>query len=203
MIAIVDYGAGNLRSVAKAFAQLGHEPVITQAAQDIQRAQALILPGVGSAGHAMAALTHLGLVTPIRDFIANGKPFFGVCLGLQLLFSFTEEEEGCDCMGVLSGSVRRLPKGLKIPHMGWNQVRQGREHPIFQTIPDGNYFYFVHSYYAQPDDPSVVAGQTDYGVTFASVIIRDNVVATQFHPEKSGPMGLRIYENFLRWSGLL
>ena len=146
----------------------------------------------------MMNLRRCDLEDPIREYIASGRPFLGVCMGQQALFDVSEEGGEHECLGVLPGRIVRLPNGQKVPHMGWNRVRQVREHPIFEGIPDGSYFYFVHSYYPQPEDPSITIGETEYGTTFASVVARDNVVATQFHPEKSGEMGLRMYGNFLR-----
>jgi glutamine amidotransferase len=197
-LVIVDYEAGNLRSVARAVVHAGGEPQITSGAHGVEGADALIVPGVGAAADTMANLKRYGLVEPIREYIASGRPFLGVCMGQQALFDVSEEGGEHQCLGVLHGRVVRLPPGLKVPHMGWNEVRIVRPHPIFDGIPDSSYFYFVHSYYPQPDDPGVVIGETEYGVTFASVVARDSVVATQFHPEKSGAMGLRMYENFLR-----
>ena len=198
MIAVIDYGAGNLRSVVNALGRLGYPPKITRAPDELLNAEAVILPGVGAAGDTMTSLEKLGLVSSIRRFIAEGRPFFGVCIGLQILFTRTEEGGGQECLGIIPGVVRRLPPGLKIPHMGWNQVRQRFSHPVFSGIPDEANFYFVHSYYAAPDDRSLVAGETEYGGSICSVIARDNLVATQFHPEKSGEVGLRIYDNFIR-----
>ncbi len=197
-LVIVDYGAGNLHSVARAVTHAGARPRITSRPQYVLDAEALIVPGVGAAADTMLNLHRHGLVEPIREYIASGRPFMGVCMGQQSLFDVSEEGGEHQCLGVLPGRVVRLPPGLKVPHMGWNQVRIVRPHPIFEEIPDGSYFYFVHSYYPQPDDPAVVIGETDYGVKFPSVVARDNVVATQFHPEKSGDMGLRMYSNFLR-----
>ncbi len=204
---IVDYGAGTLRSVAKAFEWLGRAPRVTSLPEDVEAARAVVLPGVGAAADTMSSLQRLGLVEPIRRFIASGRPFFGVCLGLQVLLDGSEEGGWQECLGVVPGRVRWLgldlgPElaGLKVPHMGWNQVRQRVAHPLFSDVPDGANFYFVHSYCAAPLDRSVVAGETDYGVAFPSVLIQDNVVATQFHPEKSGDQGLRLYANFLRWA---
>ncbi len=197
-LVIVDYGAGNLRSVARAVAYAGGQPLITSNPRDVAAAQALIVPGVGAAADTMRNLRHHRLVEPIRDYIASGRPFLGVCMGQQALFDVSEEGGEHPCLGVLRGRVVRLPPGLKVPHMGWNEVRIVRSHPIFEGIPDVSYFYFVHSYHPRPDDPSIVIGETEYGVTFPSVVARDNIVATQFHPEKSGAMGLRMYENFLR-----
>jgi glutamine amidotransferase len=198
MIVIIDYGAGNLRSVANAVSRLGYQAKITSIPDEMLTAQAVILPGVGAAADTMANLKTLGLVSPIRRFIAEGRPFLGVCIGLQILFSGTEEGGWHECLGIIPGVVRRLPPGLKIPHMGWNQVKQKIYHPIFSGISDEANFYFVHSYYVEPDDRSLVAGETEYGVSFCSVIAKGNLVATQFHPEKSGEVGLKIYDNFIR-----
>ncbi len=146
----------------------------------------------------MANLRKHELIEPIREYIDSGRPFLGVCMGQQALFDVSEEGGEHECLGVLSGRVVRLPDGLKVPHMGWNRVHIARQHPIFEGIDDGSYFYFVHSYFPRPDDPDVVVGETDYGIRFASVVARGNVVATQFHPEKSGENGLKLYGNFLR-----
>ncbi|MBU2608273.1 MAG: imidazole glycerol phosphate synthase subunit HisH [Chloroflexi bacterium] len=200
MIAVVDYGAGNLRSVTNALAKLGYGMKITSRPDDILSAQAVILPGVGAAGDTMKSLEELGMVEPIRQFIAAGRPFLGICIGLQMLFTGTEEGGWHDCLGVLPGRVRRLPGGLKIPHMGWNQVKQKTAHPVFDGIPDEANFYFVHSYYAEPEDSSLVAGETEYGISFCSVVARGSLVATQFHPEKSGEYGLKMYDNFIRFA---
>ena len=196
-IVIVDYGAGNLRSVARAVAHVGHEPLVTQDPHDVATADALIVPGVGAAADTMRNLREHGMVEPVREYIASGRPFFGVCMGQQALLTLSEEGGEHPCLDIIPGRVTKLPPGLKVPHMGWNNVRQRTPHPIFEGIPDESYFYFVHSYYPKPDDDDVVIGETEYGVTFASVLARDNVVATQFHPEKSGEMGLRMYGNFL------
>jgi len=195
---IIDYGAGNLRSVAIALKRLGFDPLVTSEPRAVRTADALILPGVGAAADTMSNLAQRHLVEPIREYIANGRPFLGICMGLQVLFSLSEEGGEHPCLDILPGRVRRLPDGLKVPHMGWNRVRQRCRHPIFDGISDGALFYFVHSYYAQPEDPSVVIGETDYGVAFPAVVAKDNIVATQFHPEKSAEPGLRFYENFLR-----
>ena len=197
-VVIVDYGAGNLRSVARAVAYNGCEPAISCEAKAVDAAEALIVPGVGAAADTMRNLQQGGLIEPLRAYIESGRPFLGVCMGQQALLTLSEEGGEHACLGVIAGRVRRLPAGQKVPHMGWNQVRQRRDHPIFDGIADGANFYFVHSYYPDPEDREVVIGETDYGVTFASVLARDNVVATQFHPEKSGADGLRFYANFLR-----
>jgi len=199
-LVVIDYESGNLRSVAKALESIGVSPIVTGDASQIASADAVVLPGVGSGPAAMDALRQRNLVEPIRECVASGRPFLGVCLGLQLLLDRTEEG-GADCLGSVAGRVRRLPDGLKVPHMGWNSVRFKREHPVFKGIPQDSHFYFVHSYYAAPDDETWVAGTTDYGVLFCSIYAKDNVVATQFHPEKSGRMGLRIYQNFVTLAG--
>jgi len=198
MVVIVDYGAGNLRSVVNAISRLGYQAKVTSSPEEILTAQAVIMPGVGAAADTVTNLHKLGLVSPIRHFIAEGRPFLGVCIGLQILFSATEEGGWHECLGVIPGMVRRLPPGLKIPHMGWNQVRQKIPHPIFGGIPDEANFYFVHSYYVEPKDRSIVIGETEYGISICSVIARGNMIATQFHPEKSGELGLKIYDNFVK-----
>lgn len=198
MIAIVDYGAGNLRSVANAIAKLGYQPKVTDNPGDVLSAAAVILPGVGAAADTMHNLDRSGMSQAVRQLVTDGRPLFAVCVGMQVLFTETEEGGRHKCLGIIPGIVRRLPPGLKIPHMGWNQVNRKESHPVFDSIPDGANFYFVHSYYAAPEDLSVTAGTTEYGVSFCSVVIRDNVVATQFHPEKSGERGLRMYDNFLK-----
>ncbi len=195
-IVIVDYQAGNLRSVQKALERAGACPEITSDPRRVQAADGLVLPGQGANDSSMRNLRAAGLVGPVKDFIASGRPFLGVCLGLQLLLEASDEgvEPG---LGVLAGRVRRLPAGLKVPHMGWNQVALHMTHPVLEGIPSGAYFYFVHSYYADPDDRSIVAGTTSYGVDFCSAVAWDNVLAVQFHPEKSSDLGLRIYANFV------
>jgi len=198
MIAIVDYGAGNLRSVVNAVNKLGYQPTITTRQDDVLNAQAVILPGVGAAGDTMTNLDALGLVSPLRRFIAEDRPFLGVCIGLQILFTGTEEGGWHQCLDIIPGTVRKLPPRLKIPHMGWNQVKQKISHPIFDGIPDEANFYFVHSYYVEPDDGSLVIGETEYGISICSVIAKGNLVGTQFHPEKSGEVGLKVYDNFMK-----
>src|SRR5688572_22373571 len=197
-VVIVDYGAGNLRSVARAVAKQGYEPLVSCEARAIDAAKALILPGVGAAADTMRNLQDGGLVEPLKAYIASGRPFLGVCMGQQALLSVSEEGGEHRCLDVIPGRVKRLPHGQKVPHMGWNRVYQRVAHPVFDGIEDGAYFYFVHSYYPAPDDDAVVIGETDYGVKFASVLARDSLVATQFHPEKSGKDGLRFYANFLK-----
>jgi len=198
MIAIVDYGAGNLRSVANAITKLGCSPKVASNPRDVLDAYAVILPGVGAAQAAMDSLTESGMVNVVYELIREERPLFAVCIGLQVLFSDTEEGGGHRCLGVIPGVVRKLPLGLKIPHMGWNQVKQKFSHPIFEGIPDEANFYFVHSYYADPEDTSLVVGTTDYGVPICSILTKGNLIATQFHPEKSGEHGLKMYANFLK-----
>jgi len=198
MIAIIDYGAGNLRSVANAVARVGHRAVVTGNPGDLSVAAAVILPGVGAAADTMENLQRRGFADAIRRVAAEGMPIMAICVGMQVLFEETEEGGRHRCLGIIPGVVRRLPTGLKVPHMGWNQVRQRINHPLFEAVPNEAHFYFVHSYYAEPQDGSLVAGTTDYGVPFCSVLVSGNLTATQFHPEKSGENGLRMYENFLK-----
>ncbi|MCI0455189.1 MAG: imidazole glycerol phosphate synthase subunit HisH [Candidatus Dadabacteria bacterium] len=200
MIAIVDYGMGNLRSVKKAFEQLGFSPTVTRNSEEILNSNALVLPGVGAFGDCMKNLEDFGLVEPIKSFIKGGKPFLGICLGLQLLFEGSEESPDVKGLGILRGKVVRFPRfdkeRLKVPHMGWNQVDAERTLPILKGIPKGSWFYFVHSYFPQPEDNRIIAGKTQYGLEFTSAVDKNNIFACQFHPEKSSTLGLRILENF-------
>jgi glutamine amidotransferase len=202
-VIVVDYGAGNLRSVARAIEHAGFVADVSTDPRALDDADAVVVPGVGVAADTMRNLESRGFADPLRAYIEAGRPFLGVCMGYQVLFTATDEGGDHPCLGVVPGRVRKLPStngggtALKIPHMGWNQVAQSHDHPVFAGVPDGSYFYFVHSYYPDPTDESLVIGRTDYGVTFASAIGRDNLVATQFHPEKSGAAGLRLYKNFL------
>ena len=198
MIAIIDYGAGNLRSVSNAITKLGYQSRVTSNPDDVLNADAVILPGVGAAADTVHSLEESDMTEVIRQLIYEDRPLFAICVGMQVLFEGTEEGGWKECLGIIPGVVRRLPQGLKVPHMGWNQVKQRATHPIFDGIPDEANLYFVHGYYANPEDKSVEAGTTEYGVDFCSVLIRDNLVATQFHPEKSGDYGLRMYANFLK-----
>jgi len=202
MIAVIDYGAGNLRSVTNALIKLGCQPKVTHEPEDVVNATAVIFPGVGAAADVMQSLREAGMDEAIKEAINENQPFFAICVGMQVMLSATEEGGLNECLGIIPGTVRRLPAGLKVPHIGWNQVRQVSAHPIFKGIPDGSNFYFVHSYYAEPEDASVVAGTTEYGVNLCSVLIKDNLIATQFHPEKSGALGLRMYANFLDLAGV-
>ena len=195
-ISIIDYDSGNLRSVAKALEKYGVDPITTSDSDIILKSDAVILPGVGSAPSAMQALSNRNLIEPIKQYIALGKPFFGICLGLQLLFNKTDEGDS-DCLGVISGNVRQLSSGLKVPHMGWNSIDIKKTHPILEGISSGEFFYFVHSYFVVPQESGDITATTDYGEVFCSIYAKDNLIATQFHPEKSGDIGLRIYKNFI------
>ena len=195
-ISIIDYDSGNLRSVAKALEKYGVAPITTSDSDIILKSDAVILPGGGSAPSAMQALSNRNLIEPIKQYIALGKPFFGICLGLQLLFNKTDEGDS-DCLGVISGNVRQLSSGLKVPHMGWNSIDIKKTHPILEGIPSGEFFYFVHSYFVVPQESGDITATTDYGEVFCSIYAKDNLIATQFHPEKSGDIGLRIYKNFI------
>jgi glutamine amidotransferase len=201
MIAIIDYGMGNLRSVSKAFEAVGHQAVVTRDPTAIGNASHVVLPGVGAFGDCMVNVEQYGLVEPIRAAIRSGKPFLGICLGLQLLFTESEEFGPHKGLDIIKGTVRRfaVDPALKVPHMGWNEVHYQRACPVFEGIGDGAHWYFVHSYYVEPADKAVVAATTTYGTAFVSAIWRDNVVACQFHPEKSQVVGLRLIKNFGAW----
>ena len=198
MIAIVDYQMGNLRSVQKAFEKVGHEAVITSTHQDLLKADKVVLPGVGAFADAIAELHRRELVQPIFELIDAGKPVLGICLGLQLLFEVSYEDGEHEGLGVLAGEVRRfdIPAEYKVPHMGWNQAMIRRPAPIFKEVPEGAHFYFVHSYHVIPKDANVVAVEAEYHRPFCAAIWRDNLFATQFHPEKSQRDGLRLLKNF-------
>jgi len=200
MISIVDYGMGNLRSVEKAFARLGHSARIISRPEEVSATDRLVLPGVGAMKDSMAALRTNDLVEPIKDFIQTGKPFFGICLGLQMLFDVSYEDGEHPGLGVFPGSVKKfeVSRPLKVPHMGWNSLCWKRRPPLAKQAEDGQYAYFVHSFYVAPDNPSIVAAETDYGGPFASVCWKDNVIATQFHPEKSQKLGLALLDGFAR-----
>ena len=197
-ITVVDYESGNLRSVIQALRSAQIDPIVSGNPDQILSADALILPGVGSGNAAMKALEQKQLTEAIREFIGSGRPFMGICLGLQLLMDMTDEGGGVECLSVIGGTVERLPSEYKVPHMGWNQEVMNKEHNIMRGINPSAYFYFAHSYYAVPADPNVVLGTTSYGIDFCSILVRDNVFATQFHPEKSGSVGLQIYKNFIQ-----
>lgn len=201
MIAIIDYGMGNLRSVQKGFEKVGFEAVVEKEPALVARAEGLVLPGVGAFADAMRNLCAAGLDEAIQKSVLEGKPFLGICLGQQLLFEASEEWGTTRGLSIFPGRVRRLPNGVKVPHMGWNQVEIKHPCPLLEGIPDLSSFYFVHSYYVDPADPSLVVALTEYGKHFASIVARDNVYGIQFHPEKSSILGLRILENFGRLVG--
>ena len=197
-IIVVDYGMGNLRSVSKALEKAGAKVKVSSAPKDILRADKLIVPGVGAFKDAMAELKSRRLIEPIKKFVGTGKPFLGLCLGLQLIFSKSEEGGATRGLDLIKGRVVRFrSKKLKIPHMGWNQLMPNGNCPLLKGVPRGSFVYFVHSYYAVPADDGCVAARTDYGVKFPSVICSDNIYATQFHPEKSQRQGLKILRNFV------
>ncbi len=198
MIAIIDYGMGNLRSVQKGFERVGHTAIITNDPDQIARAEKIVLPGVGAFEDAIAELRRRELVGPILSAIDSGRPFLGICLGLQLLFDVSYENGRHEGLGVLRGEVVRfeLPREYSVPHMGWNQLRIVRRAPALADVRDGDHVYFVHSYYVVPTDANVIAAETDYGVPFCAAVWRDNVFATQFHPEKSQAIGLAMLKNF-------
>ncbi|MDH7478782.1 MAG: imidazole glycerol phosphate synthase subunit HisH [Syntrophomonadaceae bacterium] len=196
MIAIVDYGMGNLRSVQKGLERLGFTAFITDRKEDILEARGVILPGVGAFGDAMKNIGSLGLEQTLREFAGSGRPFLGICLGLHLMFEGSEEHGWHQGLSLLKGKVVRLPAGLKVPHMGWNQIFCLRREPILEGIPEGSYFYFVHSYYVQADNPQVIGAVSEYGVVIPAVISWQNLIGIQFHPEKSSTLGLKILQNF-------
>jgi glutamine amidotransferase len=198
MTVVVDYGMGNLRSVQKGFEKVGTTAIISRDPEQIRNAPRLVLPGVGAFPECMKNLSRLNLIEPILEFIQSGRPFLGICLGLQLLFDESEEFGVHEGFKVIRGEVKAFSRdmGLKIPHMGWNEVFFRKDVPIFRGIPDGSHFYFVHSYYVLPQDGSDAAAETEYGIAFTCAVARDNIFAVQFHPEKSQGNGLRILANF-------
>ncbi len=203
MIAIIDYDMGNLRSVAKAFEKVGAAAVVTREAKVIESASHVVLPGVGAFKDCMSHLDEFGLIAPVLRSVESGKPFLGICLGLQLLFEESMEFGRHAGLGLLKGSVVRFAASLdaegtelKVPHMGWNDVKIKKDSALLKGVPDGSYFYFVHSYYAAPASPEVTLTTTEYGVEFTSAVEKDNIMACQFHPEKSQKLGLRVLKNF-------
>jgi len=206
MIAIIDYNAGNLTSVARAVSYLGFQHIITNDIKKISEADRIIFPGVGAAGSAMDSLKHLGLDSAIKDFCATGKPVLGICLGTQIIMSHSEENY-TRCLGIIDGHVRAFPDDikskdetrLKIPHMGWNSIKIKKRHPVLSGIREHDEFYFVHGFYPDPVNSLNVLGSTNYGISFASIIGTRNIIATQFHPEKSGRPGLSLLKNFCMW----
>jgi glutamine amidotransferase len=201
MIALLDYGSGNLRSVEKALRKVGADLLVTTRPESLRDSRAIVLPGVGAFDDCISAMQRQELLGAVRDFIQTGKPFLGICVGYQALFEKSEEFNSCAAgLGIFGGKVVRFTErpGLKIPQIGWNQLEVTRpDCPLYNGIPDGSHVYFVHSFYPQPTDPSIVATRTDFGDPFASSVWRDNVFATQFHPEKSQAVGLRLLKNFV------
>ena len=200
-LAVIDYGAGNLPNVVRALTHIGAPLTVTSDPTVVGNATAIVLPGVGATRDTMEQLTQRGLVPVIRDAIRRGVPFLGICVGMQVLLTDSLEFGHHECLGVISGTVRRFPaEDLKVPQIGWNEVYATptlSDHPLFDGIPDGSDFYFVHSYYCDVNDPAIVAGTTTYGASFPSILMRDTLVAAQFHPEKSGALGLRFLRNFV------
>ena len=198
MIGIIDYDAGNLRSVEKALQYLGKETIVTRDPEQIRKADKVILPGVGAFGDAMKKLQEYHLDTLIREIADSGKPLLGICLGLQLLFEESEESPGVEGLGILEGKIRRIPEGdgLKVPHIGWNSLHLEHNGRLFRNIPENSYVYFVHSYYLEAKDPEIVKASTEYGVHIHASVEKNNLFACQFHPEKSSETGLQILKNF-------
>jgi len=207
MIAIINYNAGNITSVARALQNIGQKFLVTDDIQKLDTASHVIFPGVGAAGEAMAYLREKKLNVWLKNWLSTGNPIMGICLGTQIILDYSEEND-TDCIGLVAGSTKRFPdqlvsagQALKIPHMGWNNVEFRRSHPVFSDISKDAEFYFVHSYYPAPSEKSAVLGVTDYGINFCSVLAVKNLVAMQFHPEKSGRPGLQILRNFCKWRG--
>ena len=195
-VAIIDYGVGNLRSVEKAFAATGCEAIVTADETELRKAQRLVLPGVGAFGACMKALSERGFDRLVREKAQEGTPLLGVCVGMQLLFDESVEFGATSGLGLLRGQVRRFENNLVVPQVGWNRIYQKRSHALFEGIADGSFCYFVHSFYCEPADETVVAGETDYGARYASVVAEENICGVQFHPEKSQDVGLRMLKNF-------
>lgn len=197
MIAMIDYKAGNLRSVAKALEAAGGQVLVTENWKDLEKADKIVLPGVGAFGKAVEELKSRGLFEPVREQIASGKPFLGICLGAQLLFESSQENPGVTGLAALKGKCVRFGEGLKIPHLGWNQVMQTTDAPIWKNVPDRAFYYFAHSFYFQPEDKKTATGRTEYGIPYTSAVWKDHLFGVQFHPEKSQKWGLKILENFI------
>jgi len=196
MIAIVDYGMGNRRSVEKGFQKVGIDARVVSEPGEVDNAHAIVLPGVGAFRNCMRNLSHMSLLGPITRSLEKGKPYLGICLGLQILFTESEEFGICLGLNILSGKVIRFEDGLKVPHMGWNTIKILKRPPLLSDIEDESFFYFVHSYYVVPYNTGLITTTTEYGVPFTSMVWKDNIFATQFHPEKSQELGLRILKNF-------
>ena len=211
-VAVIDYGMGNLHSVAKALEKVGQgiDITVTHDHKKIEQADRVVLPGVGAIRDCMHEIRRLGIDRVVKDVVQKGKPLLGVCVGMQALMTFSDENNGVDCLKILPGHVAYFgddlhdPESgerLKIPHMGWNQVHQTYDHPLWQNIDQDERFYFVHSYYVEPVEIGMIAGSSNYGISFTAAVAKDNVFATQFHPEKSQHAGLQLYKNFLNWNG--
>lgn len=197
-VAIIDYGVGNLRSVEKAFAATDCDAIVSSDEKNLRTAERLVLPGVGAFGACMKALSERGFDRLVRERVEEGTPLLGVCVGMQLLFEESDEFGATPGLGLLPGRVRRFGDELVVPHVGWNRIDQVCENPMFEGVANGSFFYFVHSYYCEPADKSVVAGETEYGVRYASVVAKANICGVQFHPEKSQDAGLQLLKNFAR-----
>ena len=208
MIAIIDYKAGNLTSVKRALDFLGQDSIITRDFSQVVEAEKIIFPGVGAAGSAIADLKKFNLNQTLLESYNNGKPILGICLGTQIIME-SSQENNTRCLGLIKGETKRFPMDfsdaegcrLKVPHMGWNGIKLNKRHPLFEGVAPNSEFYFVHSYYPLPDNPANILGETDYGISFPSVLESGNIVAMQFHPEKSGRPGLKILANFCQWNG--
>ena len=202
MIVVVDYDAGNVKSVEKAIEKLGAKHILTSDPEEIGKADAVILPGVGNFGDCVSKLKERGLDSALKEYAASGKPFLGICVGLQLLFDESEESPGVEGLGILPGKIKRFPvsEGLKVPQIGWNDIVESKG-KLLDGIDKGTYFYFVHSYYLECEDPSIVTSKTEYGITYDSSVESGNIYATQFHPEKSSDAGLKVLSNFLKIAG--
>ena len=198
MIAVINYGAGNIRSVSKALEKVGAQVRVTEDPKTIDEADKIVLPGVGAFGKAVEAIQSRNLVEPLVRSIEKNKPFLGICLGMHMLFQSSEENPETEGFSILKGKVVRFPAGDKVPHLGWNQVHQKKDSPLWKDIPDQSFYYFAHSYFVQPENSGVIAGETEYDITFTSSIWKENLFGVQFHPEKSQKWGLKILRNFVQ-----
>jgi len=196
-VAIIDYGVGNLRSVEKAFAATGHRATVTGNVEELRHASRLVLPGVGAFGACMSALREHGLIELVRERATQGTPLLGVCVGMQLLFEESDEFGKSKGLGLLKGRVRKFSEDLVVPHVGWNQIHRRQSHPLFSDVADNSFFYFVHSFFCEPENSNTVIGETEYGTRYASVVAEGNICGVQFHPEKSQAVGLQMLANFV------
>ncbi len=199
MIAIIDYGMGNIHSVRKAIESMGAEALVTNKPADIRKCDKVVLPGVGAFGDAVAELEKQGLIPELKEHIRAKKMFLGICLGMHILFEKSTESPGAKGLGIFTGEVKKfdVKNGIKVPHMGWNALKKSGECPLLKVVPDNSYVYFCHSFYPKPEDKAVVAATTDYGIDFASIVWQDNIYGLQFHPEKSQDVGLAMLKNFI------